>query len=330
MTRFELFRRNLWLTAKRSRTNAPSRRQMLLIAFWLLYVAGYGLLIRKQYEEAGPWGIVGSAVLLLLGVGVSVFIRRHNAHAEDSFLKLSVRESPAADDLLEHGKRLARVLLRTAVLVDRAGGESLYRLGKTPVEHVGICRRRTLDLARRPELWGGFSREEQDLLMSQEGSWEWEQVWPRVVQAEDVRVLRWVLRMDPVLVPFDFLEADLSPALEVTAKPESVAGGECLAAYDLRPEQTVAQAMASRCVGEGLRRGFITEVDPEVRDQLRETAERMAADEGSDLLIGTQTVARAAQKTVGWIATAAIRRGWVISAVIDYLNGPADGELRIG
>ncbi len=329
MTRFEYFRRSLWLTLKRTRVSRISRRHIRVLAFWIVWLMGEGFLLHKEAQEMGPWGFVFPALLLVLAVGVGSFIRRHNERFGDSLLKLSVREAPAADDLRLHGNTIATLLLRTAATVDRAGIEALHRQRKVGPEHTGICRRRTLDLAQRPDLWTGYTMEEQALLISQEGSWGWEQVWPRVLQAEDVRVMRWVLKMDDVLTPFEFLEPDVTPALQVTVKPETIRKDDCLASFDLRPAQTMAQMMVTRCLGEGIRRGFLTEDNPEARAEYLRFAERMAADESQDMLVGPATVGTADQHRVEWIGQAALRRYRALTGLIAYLNGPPDAELKI-
>jgi len=299
-----------------------------------MVLAWLGLLAFMVFEAAdmfylGPWGALCVVLILALGTGVAVLIARGNARSGESLIRLSSRPGLAADDLRGHARQIGEVLLCTAIMVDRAGGEALVRQGKVPAGHAGLFRRRTLDLAQRPEIWRRLSSEEHDLLRSQEGAWDWEQVWPRVVRAEDVRVLRWVLGMDSVLTPLEFLEPDLTPVLEVTVKPGSVRGDKCLASYDLRPAQTMSQAMVTRCVGEGLRRGFLTEGNAEVRREYLAIAERLAADESADLLIGAVTVAKADAEKIQWVAQAAIRRYTVLTRLIDYLNGPPGAELKI-
>jgi hypothetical protein len=326
VTRFELFRRNVILVLRR----APrDKRAFSVVLLWL------GLLAFLLYEIGsmvylGVWGTLCVMLVLALAVGVALLMAHSNRRATDSLLKLSARPSPLDDDLREHRKAIVQALWRTAVMVDRAGGEALHKQGPEVAEKLGPFRRRTLDVARQVGVWESFSAEEREMLQSQEGSWTWEAIRPRMNQVEDVRVLRWVLGIDPVLVPFEFLRPDATPAVEITLKPEMIAGKGCLASYDLRPAQSMAQTMFTRCVSEGVRRGTLTENNPEARRQLLELAERMAADESSDLLIGETTVAKADPEMLSWIALAALRRIRVLTAVIDYLNGPATAELTIG
>ncbi|WP_157477248.1 hypothetical protein [Granulicella tundricola] len=228
-----------------------------------------------------------------------------------------------------HREVLKTLMLQVAALVDRAGGEALTRGGHVKGSHAGACRRRTLDLAQRPELWEGFSEDERGLLLAQEGGWAWETVWPMVVRAEDVRALRWVLGMDRILVPLEYLKPDLRPVVEVTSKPEMAEGTVCLPAWELGQALRLAQAMVSRCVVEGVKRGFLTEMEPEVRAEYVSMAEELGENESEDLLIGSATVGTADTAKVQWVAQAALRRAYVLEGVARYLNGPADGRLRI-
>jgi hypothetical protein len=144
-----------------------------------------------------------------------------------------------------------------------------------------------------------------------------------------VRVLRWVIAIDEVLTPFEFLRGDLRLAIELTQDPARVEGGRCLASYDLRPEQTLAQVMVARCIGEGIHRGELSEPDAEARAYFVQMAERLGADDSEDLLTGSETVGKSSWDRVRWLGQAALRRLQVLTAVIDYLNGPADADLVV-
>ncbi len=327
MKKRELIWRNLVLSVRRSGRDAGARRVLIRLGFIAAYVVGEGLLLYREDREAGPGGLVFSAVVGVLALGVAWFIARNNARSGDSLLKLSVREPPGGDDLSEHRITIVRELVRRAVLVDRAGNETMHQMKALPAEHVGITRQRTLGVARGAELWEGFSAREQDLLISAEGSWEWDEIQSGILQIEDVRVMRWVIGVDEVLVPFEFLERDLKPALEVTALGKSLKGDRCLASYDLRPAQTMARTMVERGVAEGVRRGLIPEMEEDAREHYLQLAERMGADEGQDLLIGTETVGKAEWEEIRWAVQMAVRRDQVLSVLIDYLNGPAEGNL---
>lgn len=242
---------------------------------------------------------------------------------------LSPTRGPEEESLSAHRRRIVWTLLGTAALCDRAAIESLAREGKIAEAQRGVGRQRALSVGRLEPVWARLGEVERNLLIADEGSWTWDETWPWIVRGEDVRVMRWVIGMDEVLRPFEFLKPDLLLVFRTTTHAEETNGDRCLAAYDLRPAQTMAQAMVSRCAAEGVLRGEYEEDDAAVRAELVALAERMGADESSDFLIGTKTVAKASEKDLRWVGQAAVRRMVVLGGLIDYLNGPAEAELRI-
>ena len=320
MNKSELFFRSLWLLLKRSGRDARARQALLRIGFVLLGIVGYALFLRRSLQETGPALFAFDAILLLLAMGVGYFIRRGYARDDESLLSLSTRQPVAPSDLAEHRHRIAAELLHLAAMVDRAGTEALHRQQQVAPENIGNTRRRALNCASKPEVWEIVPEADRELLRSAEGSWEWETIWPWITRSEDVRVLRWVLGIDQVLTPFEFLRSDLTVAVELTLRPDRVNGDVCLAAYDLRPEQTIAQTMVARCIAEGIQRGLLDETDVEARRQMVELAENMGSGENADLLAGSETVGQAKWDRIIWLGQAALRRTRVLTALIGYLN----------
>jgi hypothetical protein len=261
---------------------------------------------------------------------VAWLIGRSNARSDETLIRLSDPfEPPAEPDHSLHRPGIAACLIRTAVLVDRATAETLHRIAKVPPEKAGFYRRRTLDISHLQGRWDGFTRAEQDLLISPEGSWDWDEVWPRLVQIEDVRVLRWVLKVDPILAPFEFLSHDLAPAHQLVTSPEMLEGAGYMLPSDLRPAQQLAEQMVTRCIAEGILRGFLSEQDDEARFQFVRIAERMGSDQSGDLLVGSESVGKAREDHLRWVGQTAIRRMNVLRAVISYMNGDPTAELQI-
>jgi hypothetical protein len=324
MNRSELFWRNLSLALRRAARDKRALSNVLGV-FALLSYAAY-LLWTVTY--LGPWGTVCLIVVMGLAIGGATFINKKNARDGESILSLSSPSTLQINELREHRIRLANILLCKAIVVDRANNENLHRMGKIDSRREGICRRRTLDLAHRPELWQTLSIEERDLLMSPEGTWKWDAVWPRIIRIEDVRVLRWILKIDPILTPFEFLKPDLTAALEITTRPEQVEGKGCMPPWDLRPAQHAAEQMLTRCIAEGIHRGFLTIEDKEARAQYIHLARTLGASQSEDLLIGSTIVAESDRQHIEWVAQAALRRTNMLAAVIKYLNSSPEEKLE--
>jgi hypothetical protein len=316
MNRNELFWRNLSLAFRRATRDKRALSNILGVLALLSYIA----YLLWTFTYLGPWGTICLMAVVGVEIGLAILINKKNARDQESILSLASPSALQINDLREHRIRLANILLCKAIVVDRAHNENLHRMGKIDPRREGICRRRTLDLARRPELWQTLSIEERDLLMSPEGSWKWDAVWPRIIRIEDVRVLRWILKIDPILTPFEFLKPDLTAALEITTRPQQVDGKGCMPPWDLRPAQQAAEQMLNRCVAEGIHRGFLTIEDKEARAQYIHLARTLGASQSEDLLIGSTIVAETDRQHIEWVAQAALRRTNMLTAVIKYLN----------
>ncbi len=330
MKRRELMWKNLWLAVRRSGKDERAQKVLLASGSVALVWVGYGLYVVRAYRETGPWGVAFEVGMLALGCGVALMIRRRYKKEDESVFRLSGPVVAAPAEYGRHRVKLAGALLRTAAMVDRATAEAVHVAGQMPVEVVGGLRRRSLEMARRTGVWEGFGEAERSLLMDDEGSWRQETTFAWLGRLEDVRVLRWVLGMDEVLVPFEFVTADMRPVLATFEQADEVMkGSACLPPWDLRPAQSVANLMLNRCVAEGVRRGFFEVEDEETRRECLAVADGMHASPGEDLFIGVKTVARATDEEVQRMGRVALRRDAVLTEVIGFLNGPADADLLV-
>jgi len=324
MTRLQLIGRNLWLFL---RSVSRDWWGIIFLVYWLSMMA-YAYWLLSYFFIGIPAAHVLAFVIVVLLGGRVLIVWANRRNAKDA-LRLSANAEQCLGERIAQRAQLAQELLRAAVLVDRAACEAVHRNGKLAPEHYGISRRRTLAIAQRPELWERFPPAERDLLIAQEGSWPWDSVWPRLARIEDVRVLRWALGMDAILTPFEFLTQDLRPAFAISTQPSLVDGDRCLNPWDLRPARNMANAMFHRCIAEGVQRGFFQVGESEGRADFLALAERMGADPGSDVLIGTATVSGATEQQIRWTAQMAQRRSIVLTAVIEFLGGDSTLDLAI-
>ena len=320
MTRWQLFRSNVWLIVRRAHKD---KRALLVLLSALPAVCWVAYMI-MAIRQTGWWLVPVDAALLLLGYGVAILIARANARTDASLLKLSAHPSPAGTSVSpEHRAGLAAELLRTAALVDRAAAELVKTARQVPEAAQGLARRRTLDVAQRPEIWPAFTVDEQRRLLDAEGTWDPEVARKTLARAEDVSVLRWVLGVDRILAPFEHAQLTVVPAVQLMLRPALVETGVCLEPSDLRPAQAATEAMLVRLLGEGIERGIYSGDDPESAREILFHSGRIADDESLDLLIGETVVARATNEAIQNMGVLAARRGHVIWRVIQYLYGPA-------
>ena len=253
MTRWQLFRSNLWLHIRR----APRDIRSLKYVWYLLYLVLYGTYLIWTVFRYGLGVAVAIAVLLALGFGIALLIARSHAKTNELLLNLSpARQSislPDPDPL--QLTAIQNLLVMRVTFADRASAEAMLRNGVLPGHAAGLTRRRTIDLARSAGIWDGFDGQEREKLTSPEGAWPEEDVNTLSLWAEDVLVLRWVLGMDRILTPLEFAELSFLPTFEISARRVEV-GRRLLPPYDLRPVRNMAHLTFVRGLSECVRRGL--------------------------------------------------------------------------
>ena len=322
MTRRHLMWRHLILVLKRIRLE---RRWFILVpcwlglSFWLFHEVG----ATAEFGAGRILKLLGLALVITFAIGV---VARWRVQTGKSLRESFAKPSPADPDLGSHRARIAEELLRVAALVDRAGTEWMLQQDMDVGLEHGSGRRRTLDAAQSPGVWEGLEEHERALLTGQEGCWPEGETWHMLMRSEDVRVLRWVVGIDEVLTPFEFLRQELMIAVDLTAAPGKVEGKKCLPPWDLRPAQTVAQTMVARCAGEGMRRGIYEGLD----DDLVFFAERLDASPTEDLLIASgTTIGNASDEELQRVSQAALRRLKALNRIVDFLHEEGTEQFRV-
>ncbi len=318
MTRWQLFRSNLWLHVRR----APRDIRSLKYVWYLLYLVLYGTYLIWTVFQYGLGMAVAIAVLLALSFGIALLIARTHAKTNESLLNLSPARQrislPEPDPL--QLTAVQNLLVKRATFADRASAEAMLRNGVLPKQAAGLTRRRTIDLARSAGIWDGFDGQEREKLTSPEGAWAEEDVNTLSLWAEDVLVLRWVLGMDQILTPLEFAELTFLPTFEISARGVEV-GGRLLPPYDLRPVRDMAHHTFVRGLSECVSRGLTEIESAEDRTILLDFA---AASKGpEDMLTGSKTFAEASDERVLSLTRLALRRYSVLLEVLTILDGNA-------
>ena len=303
-----------------------ARRGIFGSLFLSLYYVGYAFYLRSAYREVGAGGLGFGVVILLLGVAVSLWIARTNRNAGDTLLRLSTSSSPYPEELklALHRTRLRDELIRVASLVDRAGVEAIYNSDKAEQTQPGPSRQRSLLALKSTGLWEHLTVVEQNLLVSPEGSWPAEAISSTLPRAEDVCVLRWVLGIDEVLVPFAFVQTDLKSSFSLTANPALADGEGCMQPWDLRPEQGTAHSTLLLCLAEGVSRGMFTTGSDDLDEYVR-----LAQSVGNDLLLGSKHIHDATEGEIRRIGQIAFRRHKALTAIIDFLYSDGTSTFQI-
>jgi hypothetical protein len=322
VNRRQLFFKNIGLSLRRAFRDKRALQRLLAMVGLIVYSVYLALNLLNP----------GTIMLLVPAILLMLMIRRAHKRDDQVFLKLTdEHRSSAGGEFREHRRRLAELALRTAVVVDRAGGEAYVKGNTLAADAAGVFRRRSLDVARNYGLLEGFSDEMRQLLTSPEGSWEWPQILLSARETEDVRVLRWVLGMDQVLAPLEFaVPMDFRAVVEITTTPQKIMEGNvCIPPWDLRPARDAARTLMMRCIAEGVKRGIVEESDEALRGEYLHYAELHAGRQSEDFLLGSVIVSDAKEEQVQQATLVAYRRQLVLAAIIEYLGSPSDAPIHV-
>lgn len=230
-------------------------------------------------------------------------------------------------------RELGELGLLHAVLADRAGSERFVKTKELPEGVEVVTRRRHLDLLRSFGVYDRLGAVERDLVLLPDGHWPEVSVNEGSLALEPLRVLRWILRIDPFLpVVGATLAADYRLAGTLIAEPElAFAGDAWIRMEDLETALDAARSYFYRCWAEGAYRGFYDADDEEERAALRTHALRCNGKESDDLLLGNVIVSRADDQDVRLGATLSLRRVRLLAWVKGRLEGtePALETLRV-
>ena len=208
-----------------------------------------------------------------------------------------------------------------ASLVRRAASEiDLQRSGVRPEV---TTRQNENQLLRKYGLWEKLESPELDLVRVADGEWTVQQQNDLVAWSEQLRILRWVLRLDSELVPLEhFPRPDLRLASGIT-DPQRIAAAEMLVlnSWDVRSERDVAWVYVARISAELEVRGKRDVVCDSWARELREDLYGPS----SDLLAGARTISELDDDTLMLLAIIASARARYSDYLADQLG--ADGPI---
>ena len=295
---------------------------LLLVPFacaaYVLYILGTGV----------P-GLIGVALAMVMTAIVSGY-RRWRPAERDAPLQLGInprREIALQETILSISpafrEELAGLALLHAVLVDRAASEIFVQNKRLPQGVEVITRRRHLELLRSKGLYDRLGNRERDLLLLPDGHWPEATIDAVTLLLEQVRLLRWSLRIDRFLptVGAD-LRADFKLATELVNQPELVANGKAtLALEDLRVALSAAEQFFHRTWSEGVRRAIYTVSEAGEAEQTKRYADLMQHRESEDLLIAATLVGEAKDEEIRLATLLALRRAQVLRWVRSRMYG---------
>lgn len=322
------FWKTYWISWRRIHKDKRARSLALRVTFFLVYLAVYAAFLIGQVTSAAGGGI-WNAVFYLVTFGsglVAVLLIRRWHKKQDELLNYSItgqsrlHPQDASDASTEVRSYLQDRTLIIASLLARGGSEIyLHQNQLSPGSEV-LTRQIQNGLLRERGLWSRLEQAEADLAAAADGRWTLDQQDRVVAWCEQLRLLRWVLRVDPELVPLQHFPAlDYSLAHELLRQPEAVRNDRpMLRSWDVRGERDIAAAYMARTIAELKGRGLIVN-GPQLEgwaDELR--AKSLGA--SSDYLAGSRTIGELPEPELKLIGSFAAARHLYCAYLAEQLN----------
>jgi len=322
--------KTLWFALLRSRKDKRARivvRSVLVLLGVLAYYVFWFRLAYTQSKEDGVsiWWTAGFYVFIF---GTAILARmwmKHSHRRQDEALNFSITgaipQQPRVDAVSPEARdRLQDRLTITAALLIRAGSERY--LSENAVPEGAEVRTRQIHnrVLRDSGLWDKLPADERDLLMLPDGAWPDDQPQRVIEWSEQLRLLRWVLRIDRELAPLAHVPPiDYTLAREVL-EGKAVPSQTPLNSWDVRAEQDLAEVYHARALAEIQCRGLAPE-----NARLAAWADAIRAQfqgESQDLPVGAHTVAELDEVQLQYLAALARAREQYAAELVDRLSTP--------
>jgi hypothetical protein len=289
-----LFRRTTWSEAwvQISRFHKDKRARRYTLGIAALLTAPLILLVYLGW-------VIGSGGVLLVPFVIPVLWWRSRRERENAPLHIVQPSAPlvialsdeAARELLTYFRDLTLVY---AVTINRANSEAFLKQKELPEGVEVISRRVLLDMLRSRRLWDRISSYDREAMMIADGHWDWETINHAVSKTEELRLLRWLLGVDPYLPAVgQQLDMPARLAFDITNAPEKLLKTKLRDLSDLRIAQNTANVYFLRCIAEGVSRGIFAAPTEEIRTWATEASDTLGGDHNEDLLLGRELVSEA-------------------------------------
>jgi hypothetical protein len=160
-----------------------------------------------------------------------------------------------------------------------------------------------------------MARTDREAMMMADGHWTWPYINHVALALEPLRLLRWILRIDFYLpVVGQQLRGDYAIANQIVTDPAKTLAGKPLTDLStIRTARDAARAYLSRCMAEGISRGYFQPRDEEIAQWAANLSENLKGKQHDDLVLGGKLVSEATEDELRWAASLSQRR-------LDFLN----------
>ncbi|MDX2181501.1 MAG: hypothetical protein SFV18_18040 [Bryobacteraceae bacterium] len=298
----------------------------MAFAFAYFSFLGYWFFFRLSGIEL-LWQVAFNGAIFALGGAAAFLIRRLNRN-QDETLSLSLTGETRvpipepAQVAVEIRTYLAERLFIVGALFARSASEAFRRNTEITVDQALHMRGSYNKWLRQVGLWDKCELDERDLLGAPEGGWTEEQTLLNWTWCEQLRLLRWVLRIDKQIEPLAHFPKPHHSRLSDLPNWQvaTLANGDVLRSWDLRAERDLAVVYTFAACAEREVRSLASEpFEDATFQEIR--AKYLSAPE--DFLAGIHTIRELGDDDLhALVALAAARAGYA-AYLIDLLEAPS-------
>ena len=324
-SRAHQFWKSYWIALRRTGKDKRARTLAAAVTILLACLLSEVLLVIFISARGGPWAAGLLVIMCGTGIAAGILVRRwHRKQDEILEFSLTGRSRLRPRDVADASPDVRAYLEERAVIIASLlarGGSEIYLQGKQHDPGLDVTTRQNQNrLLRERGLWARLEQHESDLASAADGRWSAEQQNLVVAWCEQLRLLRWVLRLDAELIPLAHLATlDFSLSGDVLQPGNALRSGKSvIKPWDVRVQQDIALEYAARVIAELKSRSLIGG-EPELEGWADDFRARVLG-QSTDYLAGTRTISEldnGALRLLGWFATARERYS---SYLIDQLN----------
>ncbi len=286
--------KTLWFSLLRSVKDQRARRLVLGFAgflAWLLFEV-WLLVVAPIAGGQGLNQLIFNGVCLAMGIAAAGLIKRSNQR-QDELLNFSItgRTSTPVNDEVPNDIAiyLAERAAIIASLLARAQSEFFLTEHSLPSGLQPVTRQVQNSILRQMRLWEKLDQHELTLVAMADGLWNEEQKAEAIGWCEQLRLLRWVLRVDAELVPLAHDPGvDFSLSHAVLEAGNLIVADSPRGAWEIRVELETAYGYLIRIAAEMRERAVIPE-SGETDAWMHELRKSLVGD-SNDLVSGSKTI----------------------------------------
>ncbi len=302
------FWKSFWIALRRCGHDSRARVFVAKVVFAFVYAIGYaGYFVSLPFRERDG-GQMLAFYGFIFGTGLIAYFALRRSHKLDQqMLTFSLTGRPEAQTSQPDqasaavGQYLAKRAAILSCLIGRASSEILLQEGGSESATRQLQNR----WLRERGPWADLEPEERALLSAADAGWSPADRDSVVVWCERLRLLRWVLGLDPQLEPLEhFPHPDLRIMEGLHERP--LAPVARVMPWDVRVEREKAEGYDARLVAEFQARQLLPS-DPEM-EAWSSTLLAQYAGSSTDYLAGTKTVSELEEPELRLLAETVIAR----------------------